>query len=168
MPVVQAQPECASPVDQIAYCSLASPAVKALGMISQWQAQAGITGLLMWEGRLLIHWLEGAPEQIEAMWEQVQNDPQQHCVVRLLHRQGAPKRLFADWKMRQTSRQDMIVIVREIKEQASRESDSNSAALQWQHAISTLSILLDPELTRFYAQSASPSNAMKPALEAMA
>lgn len=111
----------------------------------------------------MIHWIEGTASQVGAFWEQVQNDPRQHCVVRLLYRQNAPKRLFMDWQTRQTSRQDMMVIVREAKELSGRESEEQ--ALQWQHAISTLSILLDPELTRFYAQAA---NSAKPVHEALA
>lgn len=153
MPVIEAQRKHIAEMDRMAYCSLASPSVHALSLVSQLKEQRDITGLLMWEGRLLIHWLEGKASQIEALWAEVQNDPQQHCVVQLLHQPCHAKRLFADWQMRQTSRQEMMVIVRKAKEQASHTSENQEQALQWQHAISTLSILLNPQLTRFYAQA---------------
>jgi hypothetical protein len=152
MPVNAAHSEHIAGMDRIAYCSLASPSVYALSLLSQLKEQRDITGLLIWEGRLLIHWLEGAPSQIEALWAEVQNDPQQHCVVQLLHQPFHAKRLFADWQMRQTSRQEMMVIVRKAKEQASHAGENQEQALPW-HAISTLSILLNPQLTRFYAQA---------------
>lgn len=167
MHAVQAQPECLPSIDQIAYCALASPSVASLGIVSQLQATPsgtpGLSGILMYEGRLMIHWLEGSPQHIEALWAQVENDSQQHCVVRLLHSGGHTKRVFNDWQMRATSRQDMMVVVREVKEQTHREDDGGSdgegegETLQWQHALSTLSILLDPDLTQFYAQAASPA-----------
>lgn len=157
----QIQQEVSSPIDQIAYCCLASPHVNALRLVSDLRTHtAGITGLLIWEGRLLIHWLEGSVQQIEALWAQVQCDVQQHCLVRLLHRQDAPERWFEDWQMRPTSRQEMMRVVREVKAQAGAQSDAqadgqvDALALQWQHAISTLSILLNPELTQFYAVQA--------------
>ncbi|MBS7806252.1 BLUF domain-containing protein [Variovorax sp. PCZ-1] len=163
MTAVQAPPESPHFIKQIAYCSLASPSVKTLGIVSQLQNMPqGLTGLLMWEGRLLIHWIEGPEHEVQTVWSQVQNDPHHHCVVRLIHRQGSIKRLFADWQMRATHRQDMMVIVREAKAQASKAAsdDTETEQLQWQHAISTLSILLDPDLTRFYSQSAAPSKSM--------
>jgi hypothetical protein len=153
MPVSAAQSEHIAGMDRIAYCSLASPSVHALSLVRQLKEQRDITGLLIWEGRLLIHWLEGSPSQIETLWAVVQNDPQQHCVVQLLRQPYHAKRLFADWQMRPTSRQEMMVIVRKAKEQASHANANQEQALQWQHGISTLSILLNPQLTRFYAQA---------------
>ena len=145
--------------DQIAYCSLASPGVSALQLVSQLQASpADITGLLIFEGRLLIHWLEGPPEQIQSLWAQVQSDEQQYCVARLMYRQPKSERLFAEWQMRAANRQEMMLIVREIKELVIKDQQTDAQALEWQHTISMLSILLDPELTRFYAPPAQAGN----------
>lgn len=171
MPAAKAQfeqtPEL-DQIDQVVYCSLASPDVSALRFTSQLQKNsAGITGLLIWEGRLLIHWLEGPAKQIQSLWAQVQSDEQQHCVVRLMYRQAAQKSLFADWQMRSTSRAEMMVIVREVKVLASKERQSDAQAREWQHPISTLSILLDPELTRFYAQPAQPMRSEQTRLPAV-
>lgn len=160
MITVPSQQEASARFDQIAYCCLASPHVNALRLVSDLSTHpAGITGLLIWEGRLLIQWLEGSAQQIEALWAQVQADVQQYCVVRLLHRQGTPQRLFTDWQMRQISRQEMMKIVREVKAQAAEHNDAH--ALPWQHAINTLSILLNPELTRFYATPAQAEHAVQ-------
>jgi hypothetical protein len=149
-----------SVLDQMAYCSLAVPGVNALG-IADWVAQinsasvpACLTGMLMWEGRLMIHWLEGPPDQLHALWKRIQADSRQHCLVPLLRRSGVPQRLFTAWQMQAASRNEMLAIVREAREQANLGAQAHDA--EWQHAISTLSILLDPDLTACYAQAAQP------------
>jgi Sensors of blue-light using FAD len=149
-----------SDLDQIAYCSIAVPGVLSL-CIADWVAQANaksdqprISGMLMWEGRLMIHWLEGSPADIDLLWERVQSDAGQHCLVPLLRRSGVEKRLFASWQMHAASRNEMMAIVREAKEQASL---TPLHLASWQHAISTLSILLDPDLTACYALVAKPA-----------
>ena len=138
--------------DQMAYCSLASPDVRALQLVSQLQDQpAGVTGLLIFDGSLLIHWLEGPSQQIQSLWAQVQSDAQQHCVARLMYRPAMAKRLFAGWQIRPTNRQEMMLIIRQIKELVIKDQQNDAQALEWQHTISTLGVLLDPEFTRFYA-----------------
>jgi Sensors of blue-light using FAD len=151
-----------SHLDQIAYCSIAVPGVLSL-CIADWVAQANaetelpsISGMLMWEGRLMIHWLEAPPAQLEALWVKIQNDAGQHCLVPLLRRRHVVQRLFATWQMHAASRNEMMAIVREAKEQASHTGSHDP---EWQHAISTLSILLDPDLTACYAQAAKPQEA---------
>jgi Sensors of blue-light using FAD len=151
-----------SHLDQMAYCSIAMPGVMSLG-IADWVAefnaeadQPSISGMLMWEGRLMIHWLEGPPMQLDALWAKIQNDSGQHCLVPLLRRRDVAQRLFATWQMQAASRNEMMAIVREAKEQASQVGQHDC---DWQHAISTLSILLDPDLTDCYAQAAKPQEA---------
>lgn len=150
----------ADPIDQIAYCCIATPTVHDLGMqgrlvaADQHHATDGlnaITGILMWEGQLMIHWLEGSRDALDALWQCIQNDPHQHCLVPLVRNLGISQRVFHTWSMKAATRNEMMVFVREAKERASRSDDAQ--ALQWQHAISTLSILLDPDLTAFYAQA---------------
>ncbi len=156
------EPAQMAPIDQMAYCCIASREIGSLGIIASIQKanQAGaadaISGILMWDERLMIHWLEGTAQALDGLWQQVQNDASQHCVVLLMRRRNAPARLFPNWRIQATHRQDMMAVVREAKAQASRDPDPQ--ALQWQHAISTLSILLDPKLTTFYALSASSAH----------
>jgi hypothetical protein len=76
--------------------------------------------------------------------------------VPLLRRRHVVQRLFATWQMHAASRNEMMAIVREAKEQASQTGSHDP---EWQHAISTLSILLDPDLTACYAQAAKPQEA---------
>jgi hypothetical protein len=154
-------------IDQIAYCSVASPSVSALGLVefiraaNAAQSIAHISGLLMWEGRLMIHWMEGPSQALDQLWAEIQNDPRQHGLVPLLHRRGVEKRLFDRWHMQPASRNEMMAIVREAKEQAGAQSLSQSPAQSsahahaepLQHAIGALSILLNPDLTAFYAQT---------------
>lgn len=152
-----------SHLNQIAYCSVAVPHVMSLH-ISDWIAQANgpasqpsITGILMWEGHLMVHWLEGSQAQLDALWMRIESDVGQHCLVPLFRRRGIAQRLFSDWQMLSISRNDMIAIVREAKEQAHSSTSVHDAP--GQHAISTLSILLDPDLTDCYAQAAKPNTA---------
>jgi hypothetical protein len=147
-------------LDQLGYCCLVSPGVLALGM-EEWIASfnpsgqsAVVTGLLIWDGRLMIHWLEAPRITLDALWERIQSDARQHCLVLLKHERGMAKRLFERWQMQPASRNEMMAIVREAREIASRAEDQAQAS--WQHAMSTLSILLNPELSPFYAQAQQP------------
>jgi hypothetical protein len=149
-----------SSLDQIAYCCIATPGVVSLAWADR-LAQANsslrtpiISGLLMWEGRLMLHWLEGPSAQLQPLWAEIQNDPRQYCLVLLTERRGVAKRLFADWQMQSASRNEIMAIVRKAKEQASQAQPLHDPSLQ--HAISTLSILLDPDLTECYAQVNKP------------
>jgi Sensors of blue-light using FAD len=153
--------DIAQTVDQLAYCGIAIPSVQGLCMADLVTAAAhgdavGVTGILMWEDRLMIHWLEGPPMRLDALWAKIQNDSGQHCLVPLLRRCNVRQRLFTTWQMQAASRNEMMAIVREAKEQASHTGQQDP---DWQHAISTLSILLDPDLTACYAQAAKPQEA---------
>jgi Sensors of blue-light using FAD len=161
-----------APTDQLAYCCLASPGVLALGM-EEWiesfhspDHEPQVSGLLIWEGRLMIHWLEGPRHLLDVLWTQIQNDPRQHCLVLLKHEPGIKKRWFANWQMQPTSRNEMMTIVREARDQAHLAGAKQQEALQ--HAIGTLSILLNPELTPIYAQFANPANAWIQTLQPIA
>ncbi len=149
--------EEAQPIDQIAYCCLVAPGVLSLGMadfvaqVNQDKMSASLSGLLMWDGRLMIHWIEGERATLDALWDDIQNDQRQHCLVPLLHKRDVKKRLFEQWQMQPASRNEMMVIVREAREQASRELQPETQS--WQYPMSTLSILLNPDLSPFYAQS---------------
>jgi Sensors of blue-light using FAD len=153
----------AAPTDQLAYCCLVSPCVLALGM-EEWiesctspNREPQVSGLLMWEGRLMIHWLEAPRPLLDVLWKQIQNDPRQHCLVLLKHEQSIKKRWFARWQMQPASRNEMMTIVREARDQAHLAGARQQEALQ--HAIGTLSILLNPELTPIYAQPVTPASA---------
>jgi hypothetical protein len=150
------------PTDQLGYCCLVSPGVLALG-IEEWVAsfnppdhEPQVSGLLMWEGRLMIHWLEAPRRVLDTLWTRIQNDPRQHSLVLLKHEQGIKKRWFARWQMQPTSRNEMMTIVREAREEAHQAGAEQEEALQ--HAMGTLSILLNPELAPIYAQPASQAD----------
>ncbi len=158
----RAQPTTSSTLerfDQIAYCSIATPSVQALGIAqrltelnsSDTSITGGskITGVLMVEERLMIHWLEGPADALDSFWAQTEDDPRQHCLVPLLRKRSVGKRLFDGWKMQHASRNEMMAIVRKAKEQINVSSDPQ--AMHWRYAISTLNVLLDGELTACYA-----------------
>lgn len=154
--------------DQIAYCCIATPSVQALGIAQQLtELNCGntditggsrITGVLMVEERLMIHWLEGPADALDAFWAQIEDDPRQHCLVPLLRKRSVGKRLFEGWKMQHASRNEMMAIVRKAKEQINASSDPQ--AVHWRHAISTLNVLLDGELTACYAPVARLGKAL--------
>ena len=153
--------------DQIAYCSIATQSVGALDLAQQLKALdcnefggavgSKLTGVLMVEERLLIHWLEGPADALDAFWAQTENDPRQQCLVPLLRKRRVKKRLFDGWKMQRASRNEMMALVREAKLQISASSDPQ--AVDWQHAISTLNVMLDGELTACYAPVPEPIQA---------
>jgi hypothetical protein len=165
------------PLDQIAYCCLVSPGALASGLAdlvvqaNQQGSEPAISGLLMWDGRLMLHWMEGARDALDLMWDQVQNDPRQHCLVPLLHRRGVSKRLFSNWQMQPSSRNEMMSIVREARQLASQplhhEVEMKAQTESMQHAIGTLSILLNPDLAPLYAQQGRLSDAALSAQDAL-
>jgi hypothetical protein len=143
--------------DQIAYCSIATPSLHAAGMdglITRFQhsnARHDITGMIMRDGDLIIQWLEGPPDAVHRLWVLIQKDERHHCIVQLIHRQGVSKRLFANWSLLTTSRNEMMAIIRHARAHTLKNQDSEPSP--WQHAISTLSILMDSELSAYYANA---------------
>jgi Sensors of blue-light using FAD len=142
-------------LDQIAYCSIATRGLRAASMddlITRSQhnnTRHGITGMIMRDGDLIIQWFEGSPDAVDRLWGMIQKDERHHCIVQLIHRQGVPQRLFANWSLQTASRNEMVAIIRQARVQAIK--DQGSEPSPWQHAISTLSILIDPDLSAYYA-----------------
>jgi hypothetical protein len=150
-------------LDQIAYCSIATRGLRAASMddlITRSQhnnTRHGITGMIMRDGDLIIQWFEGSPDAVDRLWDMIQKDERHHCIVQLIHRQGVAQRLFANWSLQTASRNEMMAIIRQARTQALK--DQGGQPSPWQHAISTLSILIDPELNAYYAtalQTARP------------
>jgi hypothetical protein len=145
----------AGTIKQIAYCSVA----KALPIEQNWQQliaqfqrnnqKQGITGLMMVDANLIIQWIEGEPAAVDALWARIEHDARHHCIVPLVER-VAQERLFADWGLRKASRNEMLAIVREARKLA---QDQSAADQPWEHALATLSILIDPDLSAFYAKT---------------
>ena len=57
-----------------------------------------ITGLLIFDGVRYIQILEGAPSQVEALFETISNDPRHHQIERLYSGEISA-RAFQDWRM---------------------------------------------------------------------
>jgi hypothetical protein len=139
-------------IDQIAYCSLLTPELLAYGrrrLIEEGgraNVAAGITGLVMMDGKLILHWFEGPSDKVKDLWQKIQADSRHHCIVQLFDRKQVGKRLFADHSLRRASRHEMMALVRE----AMQESRKASEAAAFKHAISILGILMDPEYADFY------------------
>lgn len=108
-------------------------------------AANNITGMLMIEQGLVIQWLEGKKADVRALWDKLQEDTRHHCMVELLHRNFAKERLFPDWSMQRTTRQEMLAIVH-----SAREAANSQQPTPWAGAIATLCILIDPEYAKNY------------------
>lgn len=136
---------------QMAYCSvlkqqLDAQAVQQIVTQAQQSNSANnITGMLMIEQGLVIQWLEGEQASVRTLWSKLQKDSRHHCMVELLHRDFVPKRLFPDWSMHRTTREEMLSIVHSAREQA-----ESGAPSPWAGAIATMCILIDPEYAKTY------------------
>lgn len=137
---------------QLAYCSILKQemdegAVRAMVAQAQRNNLANnITGMLMVEQGLVIQWLEGTKTTVRALWAKLQDDPRHHCIVELLHRNYAQERLFPDWAMHRTTRQEMLDIIHSAREKASGDEPS-----PWAGAIATMCILIDPAYAATYS-----------------
>lgn len=105
----------------------------------------------MRDNNLIIQWFEGTREAVNQLWLNIQRDTRHHCIVQLIHRQDASKRLFEHWSLQTASRNEMIAIIGQARQQAEKLQGDDSNP--WRHAISTLSILLDPDLSALYSQA---------------
>ena len=61
-------------------------------------AQAGVTGALLYSGRRFAQVLEGPPEAVETIFETIQCDPR-HDNIAVLKVTSPPRRAFAGWSM---------------------------------------------------------------------
>ncbi len=61
-------------------------------------ARAGVSGLLYSDARRFLQVLEGAADQVEAIFARIQVDPRHRALV-LLSRRGIAAREFGDWSM---------------------------------------------------------------------
>jgi hypothetical protein len=149
-------------LDQLAYCCLRTPAASlqdTAQRISRMQHEDQsqlLSGLLMWDGRLMIHWLEGERRMLDKLWCDIQNDPHHHCLVLLNQERGVARRVFRRWEMCQTSRNEMRAVVRELRSRA--QSSSLIPDTGWIHAMSTLSILLNQDFAPLYAHRTENSS----------
>jgi Sensors of blue-light using FAD len=136
---------------QMAYCSILKQELDAASVqeiVAQAQRNnlaSNITGMLMIEQGLVIQWLEGSKADVRTLWAKLQRDPRHHCIVELLHRHVAQERLFPDWSMQRTNRQEMLEIIHSAREQAQRGEPS-----PWAGAIATMCILMDPDYAKSY------------------
>ena len=110
-----------------------------------------ITGVLMVNGLLNVQYIEGPDQAIRTLWDRICSDKRHHCIVQLYEEQGDLSRLFADWAMLkgQASRSEMLELIR----QAYIRSDLQPRPA-WSLAIAPLVILLDPQYSVAYAQTA--------------
>jgi hypothetical protein len=150
---------------QMAYCSILKQQLDAVS-VQEIVAQAqrnnlanNITGLLMIEQGLVIQWLEGSKADVRKLWAKLQDDPRHHCIVELLHRNFAQERLFPNWSMQRTSRQEMLEIIHSAREQSERGEPS-----PWAGAIATMCILIDPEYAKSYGAAMQSPEALVPQL----
>jgi hypothetical protein len=59
----------------------------------------GLTGMLLAAGDQFYHWLEGPPESVAEVWQDIKKDPR-HEEIELIGHHHQSMRLFGDWAMR--------------------------------------------------------------------
>ena len=133
-------------VYQLAYCSLlkvamSEQALEALVSKAQESNLAlGITGMLMMDEGVVVQWIEGDKAQVRALWSKLQRDPRHYCIVELLHRNYQESRLYPDWSMHRASRQEMLQIVHQARDQG-----NYGVPNPWAPAIEKLCELIDTD-----------------------
>lgn len=71
---------------------------KMLSDARDFNAEHGITGCLLYHKGQFIQLLEGAYQEVKALYERIQND-ERHEKVELLEEEEVPDRLFEEWSM---------------------------------------------------------------------
>lgn len=66
---------------------------------SEANASAGITGVLLFDGRRFLQVLEGPEPEVQALFQRLLADPRHRDVQTVLHT-GATQRSFSGWSMR--------------------------------------------------------------------
>jgi Sensors of blue-light using FAD len=136
---------------QLAYCSVLKQQMDAgalqnlVEVAQRNNIKNDITGMLLIEQGLVVQWLEGKEATVRRLWAKLQTDSRHHCLVELLHRSFIKERLFPDWAMHRTTREEMLTIIHGAREQA-----ENSESSPWAGAIATMCLLIDPEYAKNY------------------
>jgi hypothetical protein len=113
-----------------------------------------ITGALITNRQLNIHYMEGPEEAVRALWARIQNDTRHHSIVQLYEHVLQGPRLFPDRAMLrgQASKQEILAMVRS----AYLRADASSQP-EWAQSIGPFMILLDGEFSHVYAGDTSES-----------
>ena len=61
-------------------------------------AQVGVSGVLLYDSQHFLQYLEGPPEGVETVWQRVSASPL-HGELQVLLRETVAERLFPDWQM---------------------------------------------------------------------
>lgn len=141
---------------RLMYCSISAPTLTRAGQEAIYQAamlknQAqGITGALITDKRLNIHFLEGPAPAVRALWQKIQQDTRHHCIVQLHEEEQVGKRWFPGLPMRHThaSRAEMLAMVRSAYLEV-----GTSPRPAWSQSIAPLMVLLDGEFSHPYTDT---------------
>ncbi len=58
----------------------------------------GITGMLIFDGKIFLHYIEGEPQKVDQLYHNIQNDSRHHS-LKILGTRLHEYRLFKDWSM---------------------------------------------------------------------
>lgn len=108
---------------QLCYISTARPQVgwhsvdEILDVSRRNNRRAGVTGLLLFNGKRFLQLLEGPTGQVEATFARIMSDPRHFAVVKLSQR-TIDEREFGDWDMsfeRFAGSEDRLHLIEQVK-----------------------------------------------------
>ena len=120
-------------LEMFVYCSRAAEGVddaevSRLVEFSQRRNVArGITGVLVFGSGVFFQWIEGSPDDVEALIVNLHSDTRHYDIVTLDRSVERRERLYANWEMELVGANDIRAVLQDALESASDES--NIAAL---------------------------------------
>jgi hypothetical protein len=121
-------------LDSLSYCSRGDPDTddttvrQIVAVARRNNAIHGITGLLVHGAGVYFQWLEGPPQSINRLMQNIERDPRHRDVVILDRNLDEPERVFPQWEMEAVSPSEIEDVLADAVQ--SVQTSSNQASLQ--------------------------------------
>jgi hypothetical protein len=121
-------------LDSLSYCSRSTPELdgeafrQIISVARRNNAIHGITGLLVYGGRLYFQWIEGPPKAVQGLMAKIRKDPRHDSLVILGNNFDEPERVFPNWDMEPVSPEQIHEVL--VDAIGSIKTESNGALLE--------------------------------------